>query len=46
MPTEALGIIGIVLWVMVLVAQLRRNSAAGSIKSPQSRRSRVHNYRS
>ena len=43
MPTETLGLIGIVLWVMVIVAQLRRKSAAGSIKTPPARRSRLHN---
>jgi len=46
MSTETLGLIGIVLWVMVMLAQLRRRSAAGGIKTPLSKRNRLQNPRS
>ena len=39
--TELMGIVGIVLWVMVLVAQLRKKGATSEIK----RRGKIRNYR-
>ena len=37
MSTELMGLIGIVLWVMVLVAQLRKKSATGSARNASRR---------
>ncbi len=41
MATELMGIVGIVLWVMVLVAQLRKKGATSEIK----RRGKLRNHR-
>jgi len=41
MSTELMGFIGIVLWVMVLVAQLRKRSAASGTRNHAARRGKV-----
>jgi hypothetical protein len=45
MSTELLGLIGMVLWSMVLIAQWRKKSASGSVKNLSSRRNKLRHNR-
>lgn len=45
MSTELLGLVGMVLWSMVLIAQWRKKSATGSVKNLSSRRSKLRGKR-
>jgi len=45
MSTELLGLVGMVLWSMVLIAQWRKKSASGNVKNLNSRRNRLRSNR-